>query len=129
MDQTYAKGFAVTWVESWNDGDLDAIVGHFHENTVFRSPKAALVTGNGVIQGKEALRSYWSAAMARTTARRFTLLRTVWDEDARELVIIYVSEIDGQARRACEFFRFDDDGHVCEGEAMYGIDLPVGDLT
>lgn len=129
MDQAYAEGFAANWVESWNDGDLDAIVGHFHTDAVFRSPKAAVVTGSGVIEGKEALRSYWSAAMARTTSRRFTLLRTVWEEAARELVIVYVSEIDGQARRACEFFRFDDDGHVWEGEAMYGIDLPAGDGT
>lgn len=123
MNRSYAEAFAENWAESWNDGDLDAIIGHFHTDAVFRSPKAALLTGRGAIEGKETLRSYWSEAIARTASRRFTVVRTVWNEEDRELVIVYISDIDGKPRRACEFFRFDADGHVVEGEAMYGMEI------
>ena len=125
MDRAYAEAFAANWAESWNEGDLDAIVGHFHADAVFRSPKAAQITGNGVIEGREALRAYWAEATALATSRRFTVLRTVWNAEDRELVVVYISEIDGTARRACEFFRFDAEGHVMEGEAMHGIALAV----
>lgn len=112
--------FAAKWVAAWNSNDLEALLAHYQDDVTFISPRAATVTGSAVVAGKGALRAYWSAAIQRAQARRFTLDRVLWDADQSELVIVYVNEVDGNRLRACELFHFGPDGLVITGEAMYG---------
>ena len=84
---------------------------------------AALAVGTATVQGKDALREYWVTARARLTRLHFTFDRVLYDADRNELVILYAADLNGQRSRACEFMRFDADGLVVEGEALYGAAL------
>lgn len=113
-----ARRFAEEWAAAWTARDLDAILAHYHHDVRFVSPRAAEITGSAVVIGREALRAYWTAALAHVASLRFTVERVVGDE--QELVVVYRSERDGTARRAAEYFRFDGSGAVTHGEAWYG---------
>ena len=65
-------------------------------------PTALAVVGVPTVRGKQALREYWNKAVARIGSLRFTVDRVLWDAGARELAIIYDSEIDGRKRRVSE---------------------------
>ncbi len=59
--------FAEQWVQAWNAHDVEAVLAHFADDVVFTSPVAARVlpeTG-GVVRGKDALRDYWTTALAQ----------------------------------------------------------------
>ncbi|MFZ1015244.1 MAG: nuclear transport factor 2 family protein, partial [Terracidiphilus sp.] len=58
-----AQKFAADWVAAWNAHDLEAIVSHYAPQVVLTSPVAAKVTGDPVIHGKEALRSYFQKGL------------------------------------------------------------------
>jgi ketosteroid isomerase-like protein len=119
-----AQRFAAAWIEDWNRRDFEAVLAHFREDCVFVSPKAAALTGRGTVDGKAALRSYWSAAIARANDLRFVLDRAVYAADSRTLSIIYEATINGVRNRAVEILTFDSDGNVARGEAFYGAPLP-----
>ena len=120
MTREEAEAFAREWIATWNAKDVEGILSHFGQDVRFTSPKAAQRVGTATVTGKEALAAYWGAAAAAITSIRFTLDRVLLDTERRELVIVYDAEINGQRNRACEFLRFNDDGQVVEGEAMYG---------
>jgi ketosteroid isomerase-like protein len=123
MDRAAAEAFVGEWCDSWNAHDLDALMAHYHGDVTFISPKAAVIVGDPVIRGKDALRAYWGAAIERTTDRRFTPERHVWDPETNEIVLVYLSEVDGRRVRATEFFWLDASGLVIAGEAMYGAEM------
>lgn len=58
--------FADDWVSAWNAHDVEAVLEHFHDDVVFTSPVAARVLSDtgGVVRGKDALRHYWTTALA-----------------------------------------------------------------
>jgi hypothetical protein len=123
MTQAEARALAEHWIESWNALDVEAVLTHFDETVRFTSPRAVAVTGRAVVEGKQALRDYWQAALARITSLRFALDHALWDDARRTLAIVYVAELNGQRSRACEFLRFGESNHAIEGEAMYGAAL------
>ena len=112
--------FAAQWAEAWNGRAVEAVLEHFHDDVVFRSPTALAVVGSPMVCGKEALRAYWTAALARVTSLRFTLDHVIWDPVRRELAIIYTSDIDGQSKRVSENLAFDEHGQVASGEVFHG---------
>lgn len=59
--------FSRAWTAAWNRRDVEAVLAHFHEDVVFTSPIAQQIgfSGDGVVRGKDALRRYWNAALAR----------------------------------------------------------------
>lgn len=61
MDHLQAQRFVEEWVQAWNAHDVDALLDHFTDDTVFSSPVAAqlLDDSDGVLRGKPAIRSYW----------------------------------------------------------------------
>jgi ketosteroid isomerase-like protein len=126
MGRADAEAFARQWAEMWNRADLNALMAHYDQNVTFVSPRAEPFTGTAIVRGREALRAYWSAAMRRTSARRFRIKRTIWDDERMELAIVYVSDIDGARLRACEIMRFDETGRVVSGEALYGARHEAG---
>lgn len=70
-----AHRFAAAWITAWNERDVERVLAHFAESVTFRSPTAAAVVpdSKGVIVGKDALRSYWTAALARVPDLHFEL--------------------------------------------------------
>lgn len=122
MHATWARDFAAEWARAWNAPDVDRVLADFHDDVVFTSPTAVRLTGMATLRGKTALRDYWNAAMQRIQALTFTVDRVIWDEASSELVIVYVSAIDGQRRRVSEHLTFDADGRAIRGEVFHGID-------
>jgi len=111
--------FAEQWIANWNRHDLEAILGHFAETAVFISPRAQAVTGQARIQGHEALRQYWTKALAAVLDLRFDLESTTCDEASQTLVVHYIARLGGRSLRACELMRFEN-GRQIYGEAYYG---------
>jgi ketosteroid isomerase-like protein len=115
-----AEAFARDWIEAWNARDVERVLAHWSDDARFTSPKALETTGHATVVGKAALREYWLARVARIQAIHFTLDRVLLDATRDEVVIVYTAAIDGEARRACEFFRVGPGGRAVAGEAMYG---------
>lgn len=113
--------FAVQWAEAWNRRDVEAVLAHFHDDVVFTSPTALAVVGSATVRGKPALRDYWNTAMGRITSLRFTVDRTLWDPQRRELAIVYVADIEGKSRRVSENLKFDEAGLVVSAEVFHGV--------
>lgn len=65
--------FPQIWLDDWNSHDIDRILAHYDEAVRFHSPFAEVLTGSGVIVGKEALRAYWAPALANRPGLTFHL--------------------------------------------------------
>ena len=123
MTGAEADTFAREWAAAWGRKDVEAVLAHFREDAHFTSPKALATVGVSTVEGKSALRTYWTMRALQIESIHFAVDRALWDEAARELVVIYTATVSGQSTRACEFLRFDERGLVTHGEAMYGAAL------
>ena len=121
MTRDQAAAFAADWAAAWNGGAIERVLVHFDDHVVFRSPTALAVVGAGTVNGKEALRAYWNAAVGRLKSLRFTVDRVLWDPATQELAIVYVSQIDGKAKRVSENLRFGPGGLVVAAEVFHGV--------
>jgi ketosteroid isomerase-like protein len=67
--------FAAEWIAGWNARDLERVLSHYAPDVELVTPRAAVVVpaSGGLIRGIEALRAYWSAALARSPDLQFTL--------------------------------------------------------
>jgi ketosteroid isomerase-like protein len=124
MDTMNRQEFARWWAQAWSNRDVDAVVACFADNVRFVSPRAAEVTGNPVVVGRQALRDYWQRAVESVESIVFNLEQVLEDVGGEKIVIVYTSDIDGQRKRACEFMQFDDEGKIVAAEAMHGCRLP-----
>jgi len=122
MDQNTGARFAESWVQAWNDHDLDAVLAHFAEDAVFSSPVAAQVVPESadVLRGKAALRAYWAAGLARIPDLRFEVVAVYTGIDT--LVLNYRNHVGGLV---CEVLRFDGDV-VVQGAGTYLSDDAAG---
>jgi ketosteroid isomerase-like protein len=111
---------AAEWIAAWNRRDLDRVLEDFAADARFTSPLAATLTGTPVVAGKDALRRYWQAALDRHAALEFRLDHALCDTERQEMVVVFTRIINGEAIRACEFMRFDEEGRQVAGEAMHG---------
>ena len=68
--------FAQRWIALWNSRDLDGVLRLYDDNIRFTSTTAEQLSpeSHGSIQGKSALRKYWSAALAENPSLKFTLI-------------------------------------------------------
>jgi hypothetical protein len=116
--------FAQTWADAWNRRDIEAVLAHFANDVKFTSPTALVVTGNAVVRGKQALRAYWLAALAKVDSITFTVDRVLWEASRRELAIIYLERINGASRTVSENLIFGDAGLVTRAEVFHGARVP-----
>src|SRR3546814_18998790 len=78
------------------------ILAHFVDDARLISPLAAEVTGSPVVEGKAALRAYWSSALEASPALHFTLIAAVCDLQRQVLGVPYVAWRNDKARRALD---------------------------
>jgi hypothetical protein len=123
MTRDDAVAFAAQWADAWNELAVDRVLGYFSEDVTFASPTAMAVVGAGTVRGKAALRAYWSSALAHIGALRFVVERALWDDTTRELAIIYVSRVNGRAKRVSENLTFGPDGLVVSAEVFHGVSV------
>lgn len=119
MDTDFAQRFAQAWVDAWNAHDLDQVLAHYEEAVVFQSPMVTLVTGepSGRLQGKAALRAYWSAALARLPDLHFELHDVLLGADC--LTLYY----QGHRGPVAETFFFEGGLKAARATATYSIGL------
>jgi hypothetical protein len=115
MTGTSPSEFAQQWLTAWNSHDVEAVLAHFSEDVVFRSPAAMqlLADSDGVIRGKAELRRYWTEALAKIPDLRFELLGVYGGVDA--IVIHYRNQKGGLVNEVLLFT----DGLVREGYGTY----------
>jgi hypothetical protein len=114
MDQTEARAFAERWVTDWNAHDVDALLKHFTDDVVFTSPVAIRVLGgDGVIRGKDALRTYWSEGIRLIPDLHFEVLAVY--VGISTLVINYRNQAGGVVSEVLTF----DGALVREGHGTY----------
>ena len=109
-----ARTFADEWIECWNSHDLDRILSHYADDICFHSPRAQLVTGTSPVNGKPALRAYWSKALSQSPDLEFSLIEYFLGVDC--LSVHYVNHRD---QRVIETFVFGEQGLVTESIACY----------
>ncbi|MGV9800046.1 nuclear transport factor 2 family protein [Mycobacterium sp. NPDC003449] len=109
------REYAEAWVAAWNAHDVAAVLAHFHDDVVFSSPVAARVLpgSGGVLRGKEALRHYWTTALAGMPDLHFEVVEVYRGESA--LVINYRNQRGGLVNEVLIF----DGGLVREGHGTY----------
>lgn len=93
-DRNFAERFAREWAQAWNDKDIEAILRHYSDDVVFHSPRIALLLGSDKpsVEGKDALRAYWAAALEKSPALYFEVDRVFVGADA--LTILYTNHRD-----------------------------------
>lgn len=112
------RPFAERWLAAWNAHDLDAVMALFHDDVVFTSPLAVKVVpeSDGVLHGKDALRAYWSAALALVPDLHFDLTSLFAGVDS----LLIGFRMNGGAERF-EILRFRGD-RVSEGHGTYRVE-------
>jgi len=115
LDASFAERFAHEWIEAWNSHDLDRIMAHYAEDFDFASPVIVRVMGeaSGRLRGHEAVRAYWSRALALNPSLHFELIAVFAGVDT--LAIHY----QGVRGPAIEVFHLGPDGRVQASEACY----------
>jgi hypothetical protein len=116
---------AEEWIAAWNRGDVERVLADFADDARFVSPRAALVTGSAVVDGKAAMGAYWRGAMAKFGPPRCRLDHVTCDTARNEMLVVYDRQREGGVTRACEIMRFDESGKQVSGEALYGAEIPI----
>lgn len=108
MTQELADKFAAEWIAAWNAHDLEQIVRHYTDDVEFISPFAIKLLNNpaGTVNGKAALRKYFSAGLAKYPNLNFQLLHvycgvrsvTLGYRSVNNLIAAEVMELNTQGR-------------------------------
>jgi hypothetical protein len=109
------EAFTQSWLDAWNNHDLDAVLAHFAEDVVFSSPVAIQILPDcdGVIRGKGELRRYWTEGLRRIPDLHFELLGVYAGVDT--IVINYRNQRGGLVNEILTFA----DGLVQQGHGTY----------
>jgi ketosteroid isomerase-like protein len=116
MESTDAQQWARQWIDEWNRHDVEAVLAHFADDVEFSSPLVVQVMGSadGIVRGKEQLRTYWTTALAARPDLRFELVDV--HMGAGCLAVRYRNQAGGAAT---EIEVFDEQGLVTRGWALY----------
>jgi hypothetical protein len=95
LQPQFARDFAQDWVEAWNSHDLERILAHYDDEVILISPVALklLNNGDGVVQGKAALREYFLRGIQAFPNRRFDLIDVLWGVET--IVVYYGNNVRG----------------------------------
>lgn len=105
-----------TWVEAWNARDLDRVLTLYDEATVMTSDRIPAMgfDPSGTVHGKDALRAYWSKALALLPDLHFSLIDLFVSPDS--VVVFYENE---RGKRICEYLRVNAQGLIVQGSANH----------
>lgn len=123
MSPERAARFASDWIEAWNAHDIDRILSHYSDDFEMSSPVMARIAGvpGGHLKGKQAVRAYWSKALALYPSLGFIHVCTMVGVDS--LVIHYIGAAE---RRVAEVFHFNREGLVTRAQACYEVNAAPG---
>lgn len=116
MEKSFADRFAADWINSWNAHDLERILSHYADDFAMSSPVITEVAGgpSGALQGKAAVRAYWSAALRLIPDLHFELISVL--VGVRSITLYYKG---ARGRLAAEVFHFGPGERVTSAFAHY----------
>ncbi len=120
MKPVDAYAFAEAWLRDWNARHLGAILEHYAEDVVFRSPRIVRYTEGhtDTLKGRSAIRPYFAQGLANRPGLKFELVSV--HADGSGLAIVYRGEDD---TTAVETMSVDATGKVVEVRVFY--DHPI----
>jgi ketosteroid isomerase-like protein len=112
-----ARHFAQSWIEGWNNHDLDAILSHYADDFELASPLIAPIAkeASGVLCGKAAVRAYWEKALEQIPNLHFDLQAVLAGVNS---VTLYYR---GHQGMVAEVLMFNRTGKVKKALACYAI--------
>ncbi|HLP12767.1 MAG TPA: nuclear transport factor 2 family protein [Flavobacteriales bacterium] len=92
-----AKSIAENWFKAFNDHNLEKLLELYHDNAQHYSPKLKLKhpDSNGLIKGKEALRTWWKEAFQHIPTLSYHPNFILCEGD--KVFMEYVRKADGDA--------------------------------
>ena len=108
-----------TWVEAWNARDLERVLTLYDDATVMTSDRIPVMgfDASGTVRGKDALRAYWSKALALIPELHFSLIDVYVSPDS---VVVFYENVRG--KRICEYLRVNDAGLIVQGSANHPVE-------
>lgn len=119
LDTDFALSFAHSWIEGWNQHDLDAVLSHYAADFELASPLIPTIAGesSGILQGKAAVSAYWKQGLAQIPNLHFELQEVLTGIDS--LTLYYR----GHRGTVAEVLLFDDTGKVKKATVCYAIPI------
>jgi len=116
LDPTFASDLAREWIAAWNSHDLERILAHYTDDFAMSSPLIAQrgFDASGTLRGKDAVRTYWAAGLAKAPDLHFTLEDALVGPDS--VAILYRNQAGG---RVVEVLVVDGAHRVIRGMAHY----------
>ena len=96
MSSTELNEIAFKWFKAFNDKNLDQLLSLYNDNAEHFSPKLKVrqPETNGLIKGKNALRSWWQDAFERLPTLHYEIIRLT-SQDNR-VFMEYVRHVKGE---------------------------------
>jgi predicted ester cyclase len=112
-----ARTFAREWISAWNSHDLERILAHYDDEVRLVSPIALnlLKNGDGVVQGKPALREYFRRGLDGFPNLHFDLIDVLWGVET--IVLYYANQVRGN--KTAEVMQLTSEGKVLRVWANY----------
>jgi predicted ester cyclase len=94
LPASFAREFAQDWVDAWNSHDLERILSHYDDEVLLVSPIALkLLSGDGTVRGKAALREYFLRGIQAFPDLHFNLIDVLWGLET--IVVYYINNVRG----------------------------------
>ncbi len=90
------RTIAHAWFAAFNEQDLEALLDLYAHDAEHFSPKlkARSPETNGMIRGKDALRSWWADAFKRLPSLRYKVTKLTADEE--QVFMEYIRHVEGE---------------------------------
>jgi uncharacterized protein (TIGR02246 family) len=113
-DAASLKALGREWIAAWNARDLERVLRLYAEDSEMTSKHihAMELDASGTLHGKNHIRSYWAAALARLPDLHFELIDLFVSPNS--VVVFYRNERGG---KICEYLRLGADGKIVQGSA------------
>lgn len=87
---------AAQWFDAFNEHDLEKLLALYHDNAEHFSPKLKirLPETNGLVKGKDALRSWWQDAFDRLPSLQYTPITFTANDD--RVFMEYIRQVDDE---------------------------------
>lgn len=90
------KSIATQWFEAFNQHNIEMLLNLYHHDAQHYSPKLKIhrPETNGLIVGKEALRSWWTDAFQRLPNLQYQVINLIADEE--QVFMEYIRKTPGE---------------------------------
>ena len=90
------KQIAIHWFEAFNEHNLDKLLALYHNDAAHFSPKLKirLPETQGLIKGKDALRSWWQDAFDRLPSLKYEAKKLTADDE--QVFMEYIRHVEGE---------------------------------